>query len=59
MADTYFTYRLRAVNAAGNIMDPASGKFIAGGRTDDGRGIADLRAGTQVTMPRVEVLAGS
>ncbi len=33
-----------AVNAAGNVMDPASGKFIAGGRTDDGGSIADLRA---------------
>ncbi len=33
-----------AVNAAGNVMDPATGKFIAGGRTDDGGSIADLRA---------------
>src|SRR6185295_9423871 len=32
-----------AVNAAGNVMDPATGQFIAGGRTDDGRSIADLR----------------
>jgi L-aminopeptidase/D-esterase-like protein len=35
---------LVAVNAAGNIMDPSTGRFIAGGRTDDGRSIADLRA---------------
>ena len=33
-----------AVNAAGNIMDPATGQFIAGGRTEDGRSIADVRA---------------
>jgi len=33
-----------AVNAAGNVMDPATGQFIAGGRTEDGRGLADLRA---------------
>jgi len=33
-----------AVNAAGNVMDPATGQFIAGGRTEDGRSIADLRA---------------
>jgi L-aminopeptidase/D-esterase-like protein len=33
-----------AVNAAGNVMDPMTGQFIAGGRTDDGRSIADLRA---------------
>jgi len=32
-----------AVNAAGNVMDPATGQFIAGGRTDNGRSIADLR----------------
>ena len=35
---------LVAVNAAGNVMDPATGQFIAGGRTDDGNHIADLRA---------------
>ena len=33
-----------AVNAAGNVMDPATGRFIAGGRTDDGGSIADVRA---------------
>jgi L-aminopeptidase/D-esterase-like protein len=35
---------LVAVNAAGNVMDPADGRFIAGGRSDDGHRIADLRA---------------
>jgi L-aminopeptidase/D-esterase-like protein len=35
---------LVAVNAAGNVVDPATGRFIAGGRTDDGGRIADLRA---------------
>ena len=34
---------LVAVNAVGNIVDPATGRFIAGARTDDGRGLADLR----------------
>jgi L-aminopeptidase/D-esterase-like protein len=33
-----------AVNAAGNVVDPATGRFVAGGRTDDGERIADLRA---------------
>ncbi len=33
-----------AVNAAGNVIDPATGAFIAGGRTEDGRSIADIRA---------------
>lgn len=35
---------LVAVNAVGNVIDPATGHFIAGARTDDGRGIADMRA---------------
>lgn len=35
---------LVAVNAAGNVVDPATGRFIAGGRTDDGERIADLRS---------------
>jgi L-aminopeptidase/D-esterase-like protein len=34
---------LVAVNAAGNVMDPSTGRFIAGGRTGDGTAIADLR----------------
>jgi L-aminopeptidase/D-esterase-like protein len=33
-----------AVNAAGNVVDPGTGQFIAGGRTEDGRSIADIRA---------------
>jgi L-aminopeptidase/D-esterase-like protein len=32
-----------AVNAAGNVVDPATGQFVAGGRTEDGRSIADIR----------------
>jgi L-aminopeptidase/D-esterase-like protein len=35
---------LVAVNAAGNVVDPSTGRSIAGGRTDDGKSIADLRA---------------
>jgi L-aminopeptidase/D-esterase-like protein len=44
LADGLVVAAIVAVNAAGNVMDPASGTFIAGGRTDDGRSIADLRA---------------
>jgi L-aminopeptidase/D-esterase-like protein len=33
-----------AVNAAGNIVDPSTGRFVAGARTDDGGAIADARA---------------
>jgi L-aminopeptidase/D-esterase-like protein len=35
---------LVAVNAVGNVVDPATGAFIAGARTDDGRAVADMRA---------------
>jgi len=42
---------LVAVNAAGNVVDPSTGRFIAGGRTDDGNAIADLRATLRTTSP--------
>ena len=32
-----------AVNAAGDIVDPATGEVVAGVRTEDGRGLADAR----------------
>jgi len=32
-----------AVNAVGDIVDPATGKVIAGVRTEDGKGLADVR----------------
>jgi L-aminopeptidase/D-esterase-like protein len=34
---------LVAVNARGDIVDPATGKIVAGMRTEDGRGLADVR----------------
>jgi L-aminopeptidase/D-esterase-like protein len=34
---------LVAVNAAGDVVDPATGRVIAGTRTEDGRGLADAR----------------
>ena len=41
---------LVAVNARGDIVDPATGQVVAGSRTEDGKGLADvrklLRAGT-------------
>ena len=33
-----------AVNPAGNVVDPATGHYVAGARTEDGRSIADARA---------------
>jgi L-aminopeptidase/D-esterase-like protein len=32
-----------AVNAVGDIVDPASGQIVAGVRTDNGKGVADVR----------------
>ena len=43
---------LVAVNAVGNVVDPATGRFIAGGRTEDGSGIADLRAALRTNQSR-------
>jgi L-aminopeptidase/D-esterase-like protein len=42
---------LVAVNAAGNVMDPATGRFIAGGRTDNSDSVADLRSALRRVSP--------
>jgi L-aminopeptidase/D-esterase-like protein len=34
---------LVAVNAVGDVIDPATGEVVAGVRTEDGRGLADAR----------------
>ncbi len=34
---------LVAVNAVGDVVDPSSGKVVAGVRTEDGKGLADIR----------------
>ena len=35
---------MAAVNALGDVIDPATGQVVAGVRTADGRGLADARA---------------
>ncbi len=53
-----------AVNAVGDIVDPATGQIVAGARTEDGRGFADarrlLRAGgnTEVGAPGMNTTIG-
>lgn len=42
-ADGLVVAALVAVNAVGDVIDPATGKVIAGVRTPDGRGLADAR----------------
>lgn len=44
MADGTVVAALVAVNAAGDIIDPATGHVVAGVRTADGKGFADARA---------------
>jgi len=34
---------IAAVNAAGDVVDPSTGKVVAGVRTEDGKGLADAR----------------
>jgi L-aminopeptidase/D-esterase-like protein len=43
MPDGLVVAALVAVNAAGDVVDPATGKVVAGTRTPDGRGLADVR----------------
>jgi len=43
MADGLVVAALVAVNAAGDVIDPATGKIVAGVRTADGKGFADAR----------------
>lgn len=49
-ADTLIVGAIVAVNAVGDVVDPANGTVVAGVRTPDGKGLADarrlLRAGT-------------
>ncbi|HET7291990.1 MAG TPA: P1 family peptidase [Vicinamibacteria bacterium] len=43
MPDGLVVGALVAVNAVGDVIDPASGKVVAGVRTEDGKGLADAR----------------
>ena len=51
---------LVAVNAVGDIIDPATGKVVAGVRTEDGKGLADVRTllRTGALMRRAQPRAG-
>jgi L-aminopeptidase/D-esterase-like protein len=43
MPDGLIVAALVAVNAAGDVIDPSTGKVVAGVRTADGKGLADAR----------------
>lgn len=43
LQDGIIVAALVAVNAVGDVIDPSTGKVIAGRRTDDGKGLLDVR----------------
>lgn len=52
MPDGLIVAAIVAVNAAGDVIDPATGKVIAGVRTADGKGFADARVLIRTGGPR-------
>jgi L-aminopeptidase/D-esterase-like protein len=52
MPDGLIVAAIVAVNAAGDIIDPATGKVVAGVRTADGKGFADARVLLRAGGPR-------
>ena len=51
-ADGLVVAALVAVNARGDIIDPDTGRIVAGARTDDGKGFADVRALLRAGRPQ-------
>jgi L-aminopeptidase/D-esterase-like protein len=43
LADGVTVAAIVAVNAVGDVIDPATGQVVAGVRTEDGKGLADIR----------------
>jgi L-aminopeptidase/D-esterase-like protein len=52
MPDGLIVAAMVAVNAAGDVIDPATGKVVAGVRTADGKGFADARVLIRTGGPR-------
>ncbi len=52
LSDGLIVAALAAVNAAGDVVDPASGRIVAGARTPDGTGFADARVLLRTSPPR-------
>jgi L-aminopeptidase/D-esterase-like protein len=52
---------IAAVNARGDVIDPSTGKVIAGTRTADGRGLADIRTVIRggAAIPNIGLLENS
>jgi L-aminopeptidase/D-esterase-like protein len=59
LADGLVVAAIVAVNARGDIIDPQTGRVVAGMRTEDGKGLADVRTqlrGTTAKPPADEPL---
>src|SRR5207245_4339078 len=52
MPDGLIVAALVVVNPLGDVIDPATGKVVAGVRTPDGRGFADARVMMRSGAPR-------
>ena len=52
LPDGLIVAALVAVNAAGDVIDPATGRVVAGARTADGKGFADARILLRTAPPR-------
>ena len=52
LSDGLIVAALVAVNAAGDVVDPATGQVVAGARTADGSGFADARAILRTRTPQ-------
>lgn len=59
LADGVTVAAIVAVNAVGDVIDPATGQVVAGVRTEDGKGLADVRrlvrsgqVGSRLRTPR-------
>ena len=58
MPDGLIVAALVTVNAVGDVIDPATGRVVAGIRTEDGKGFADARVLLRAGGPRRAAGAG-
>lgn len=58
LGDGLVVAALAIVNARGDVVDPATGRVVAGARTEDGRGLADIRTILRRSPARLAALDG-
>jgi L-aminopeptidase/D-esterase-like protein len=59
MPDGTIVAAMVAVNAVGDVIDPSTGKVVAGVRTPDGRGLADARSILRAGAPALSTIGGN